>query len=63
MSPFEQAAWSWYQQNVTPLVMEAGMLGRLVERLGMEPASERMFLQALNMIRNTGLRVQFEDER
>lgn len=63
LSPFERAAWCWYQQNVTPLVMESGLLGRLVERMELSAVSERMFLQALNMIRQTALRIQIEDER
>lgn len=63
LSRFEHAALAWYQRNVTPLVMESGMLGRLVERLGLDADRERMFMAALNAVRQTALRIQIEDER
>jgi len=62
-SPFESAAWNWYQRHFTPLVVETGLLGRLVDRLDLDPLSERIFLKALNEIRQMNLRIQIEDAR
>jgi hypothetical protein len=61
MSPFERYAWRWYQDNVSPLAFEAGLVGRALDRLGMGEVQERFFIKALNMIRQFVLKIQAAD--
>lgn len=61
MSAFERFVWTWYTRNVTPLVLESGMLGRMVERLGLDETRERMFMRGLNEVRQFVLRIQAAD--
>jgi hypothetical protein len=63
MSRFERAAWSWYNAHATPFAFEAGIVGRALDRLGLGEAQERMFVQALNMIRQAALKIQMADAR
>lgn len=61
MSAFEAACWVWYQRNLTPFAFEAGLVSRLVERLGLDTARERFFLRAMNEIRQFVLKIQAAD--
>lgn len=61
MSPFEAFCWHWYQRTITPLVFEGGLLGRELDRLGMNDAQEGLFKQAINAIRQLDLKIQIAD--
>lgn len=63
MSRFEAFVWSWYTKNVTPLVFESGLMGRLIDRLGLDEVGERLFLRGLNEIRQFILKVQAAEAR
>jgi hypothetical protein len=63
MSGFEIACWNWYRLNATPLVFTSGLLGRLIDRLGLDVEREGLFIRALNMIREHFLLIDYEDAR
>jgi hypothetical protein len=63
MSLFERYCWNWYQANATPFAFEAGMMARLIERIGLDKTRERFFLRAMNEIRQFVLRLQLDDAR
>ena len=63
MSAFEVCCWNWYQRNASPLVFEAGLLARLIDRLRLNATTEPFFIRALGMIRNHMLSIELEDAR
>jgi hypothetical protein len=63
MSPFEVACWNFYQRELTAFAFEAGLVAHLIKRLGLKAERERIFLRAMNIIRQAALIIYIEDAR
>jgi hypothetical protein len=63
MSPFEAFCWTWTNRNVNATVIEAGLLGRALDKLGLSPIAERLLIRAVNDIRQFLLKLDMEDAR
>ena len=63
MSPFEAFCWNWTNRNVNSTVIEAGLLGRALDRLGLSPIQERLLVRAVNEIRQFFIGLELEDAR
>jgi hypothetical protein len=61
LSEFELAAWNWYQMNVSPFTMQAGIVGQMFARETPEADGARKFwVMALNAIYETMMLIENE---